>query len=146
MTEEDFRRMALGMRDAIESAHMGHPDFRVNNRIFATLHQDREWGMVNLTPEQQQRFVGEWPQAFTPEKGAWGLKGCTAVRLRAVDEETLGEALTVTVGELGEPDLVVVNGDGETVGVRADSGRCAGLVGGHGVSIPQDWLADAMSH
>ena len=25
----DFRRIVLGMRDAIEGAHMGHPDFRI---------------------------------------------------------------------------------------------------------------------
>jgi hypothetical protein len=95
MTAEDFRRIALGMKDAIESAHMGHPDFRVNNRIFATLHHDHAWGMVNLTPEQQQRFIRASPKAFVPEPGAWGRQGCTAVRLDAVDEETLGEALTL---------------------------------------------------
>jgi hypothetical protein len=95
ITAEDFRRIALAMKDAVESAHMGHPDFRVNNRIFATLHHDHEWGMVKLTPEQQQRFVREWPDVFVPEKGAWGLQGGTAVKLKAVDEETLGEALTL---------------------------------------------------
>ena len=95
MTADDFRRIALGMKDALESAHMGHPDFRVNNRIFATLHDDNEWGMVKLTPEEQQRFVADAPGAFVPEKGAWGLQGCTAVRLAAVDEEMLGEAMTL---------------------------------------------------
>ncbi len=74
---------------------MGHPDFRVKGRIFATLHPDHEWGMVKLTPDEQQRFVREAPEAFVPEKGAWGLQGCTAVRLDAVDEETLGEAMTL---------------------------------------------------
>ena len=78
MTHDDFRRIALGMKDAVEGAHMGHPDFRVGNRIFATLHADNEWGMVNLTPEQQQRFMEEAPTAFVPVKGAWGLLGCTA--------------------------------------------------------------------
>ena len=39
-TETEFRRIALGMKDAVEGAHMGHPDFRVNGRIFATLHAD----------------------------------------------------------------------------------------------------------
>ena len=71
---DDFRRIALGMKDAAESAHMDHPDFRVGNRIFATLHADNEWGMVILTPEQQQRFMEEAPKAFVPEKGAWGLR------------------------------------------------------------------------
>jgi hypothetical protein len=95
MTADDFRRIALGMEGAIESAHMGHPDFRVGNRIFATLHADLEWGMVRLTPEQQQRVVAESGRDFVPEKGAWGVEGCTAVRLGTVDEEAVGEAMTL---------------------------------------------------
>ena len=95
MSPKDFRRIALGLEDAIESAHMGHPDFRVNGRIFATLHHDRQWGMVKLTPDQQQKFVREHPTTFEPENGAWGRAGCTAVRLNAVDEDTLGEAMTM---------------------------------------------------
>lgn len=92
---EDFRRLALGMKDAIEGAHMGHPDFRVNGKIFATLHPDQQWGMVKLTPEQQQHFVQQAPATFAPEKGAWGRQGCTAVRLDAADEDSLGEAMTL---------------------------------------------------
>jgi len=49
-TDTDFRRVALALTDAVESAHMGHPDFRVNGRIFATLHADMKFGMVALTP------------------------------------------------------------------------------------------------
>ena len=95
MHANDFRRMALGMKGAVESAHMGHPDFRVANRIFATLHHDRAFGMVKLTPDQQEQLMREHPEAFTPETGAWGLSGCTRVRLAAVEEEALGEALTL---------------------------------------------------
>jgi hypothetical protein len=95
MTAKDFRRIALGLDGAIEGAHMGHPDFRINNRIFATLKHDNEWGMVILPPEQQETFVRENPGTFTPEKGAWGRAGCTAVRLQSVEEDTLGEALTI---------------------------------------------------
>ena len=95
MTDQDFRRIALGMKEAVESSHMDHPDFRVHNRIFATLHGDLKWGMVKLTPAQQERFVGDDGDAFVPEKGAWGLQGCTAVKLAIVDEEMLGEAMTL---------------------------------------------------
>lgn len=91
----DFRRIVLGLREVIESAHMEHPDFRVNGRIFATLSQDESRGMVVLTPEQQAWFVREHAAAFQPESGAWGRSGCTRVQLRSVDEETLGEALTL---------------------------------------------------
>ena len=96
MTADGFRRIALGLEGARESAHHGHPDFRVAGRIFATLgYPDRKWGMVNLTPGQQRTWVSEHPDAFVPVKGKWGEQGSTTVRLGAVDEETLGEALTL---------------------------------------------------
>lgn len=95
MTDSDFRRIALGMTGAVERAHMGHPDFRRDGRIFASLHDDRAWGMVKLTPDQQQEFLRDAPSAFKPESGAWGRQGCTAVRLAAVDEDVLGAALTL---------------------------------------------------
>ena len=87
--------MVLAMKDTVEGAHMGHPDFRVGGRIFATIHPDPKSAMVALTPEQQQRFVADAPGVFVPEKGAWGLQGMTAVNLKLVDEEMLGEALTL---------------------------------------------------
>jgi hypothetical protein len=80
-----FRRIALAMDDAVEGAHMGHPDFRVKNRIFATLHPDHKFGMVKLTSDQQQKFVRENPGVFAPENGAWGRAGCTSVRLDSAD-------------------------------------------------------------
>lgn len=92
---KDFRRIVLGLPDTIESAHMGHPDFRLNGRIFATLNHDQTHGMVVLTPDQQERFVREHPSAFLLESGAWGRSGCTRVRLESVDEEALGEAVTL---------------------------------------------------
>jgi hypothetical protein len=91
----DFRRIVLHLPDTLESAHMGHPDFRVNGRIFASLNDDGTRGMVVLTPDQQERFVGENPSVFQPESGAWGRSGCTRVHLASVEEETLGEALTL---------------------------------------------------
>jgi hypothetical protein len=95
LSSKDFRRIALGMPDSIEGAHMGHPDFRSHGRIFATLHHDQLSGMVKLTPEQQRKFVLENSDAFAPENGAWGREGCTRVRLHSVDEDTLGEAMTL---------------------------------------------------
>jgi len=95
MTAQGFRRLALALEGAIEGAHMGHPDFRVDKRVFASLHSDNQSGMVKLTPDQQSMFVEEHPAAFAPEAGAWGLSGYTRVVLKMVDEEALGEALTL---------------------------------------------------
>lgn len=94
MTSDEFRRIALALPEASENSHMGHPDFRKNGKIFATLqYPDENWGMVKLPPEQQNNFVQLHPKAFKPVKGAWGRQGCTSVLLEAVDENTLREAL-----------------------------------------------------
>jgi hypothetical protein len=93
-----FRRIALSLTDAVEQSHHGHPDFRVHGRIFATLgYPDTGWGMVALTPEQQAEYIRSHASVFEPAAGAWGLQGATMVKLGAVslDEETLGEALTM---------------------------------------------------
>jgi hypothetical protein len=90
-----FRRIALALEGAWEGAHMGHPDFRIDKRIFASLHPDNEHGMVKLTPDQQAAFIEDHPTVFSPEAGAWGRNGCTRVILASIDENTLGEALTL---------------------------------------------------
>jgi hypothetical protein len=95
MTPDDFRRIALRMDGAVEGAHMNHPDFRVHGKIFATLAPDGLRGMVTLTPGQQRECIAANPDAFEPASGAWGRQGCTMVRLASVDEETVGEAMTL---------------------------------------------------
>jgi hypothetical protein len=95
MTARDFRRIALGMDGAIEASHMDHPDFRVNGKIFATIHADHVHGMVKLTPEQQDRFMREHPTMFHPAAGAWGRQGSTMVTFAHATEDVLGEAMTM---------------------------------------------------
>ena len=95
MTPNEFRRIALKMNGATEGAHMGHPDFRANGKIFATLYPDGASGMVKLTPDQQQDFLRADSLAFAPASGAWGRQGCTTVRLESVAEDMLGEAMTL---------------------------------------------------
>lgn len=94
LTIDGFRRLALSLPEVVEDEHMGHPDFRVRGRIFATLgFPDAEWGMVKLTPEQQDAFVDSAPKVFRPVKGGWGRGGATNVRLGAASERTLRPAL-----------------------------------------------------
>lgn len=99
MTVAEFRRLALSMPEASENAHMGHPDFRVDGKIFATLQPDKGLGMVKLTPEQQRGFVLAEPDSFTPVQGAWGRQGCTYVRLAKCNAGTLTEAMKLAWSE-----------------------------------------------
>lgn len=95
MTADDFREIALSLDGVIESAHMNHPDFRVNGRIFATLHTNDTFGMVKLAPEEQRELMRTHPKMFEPSAGAWGRQGCTNVRLAAADRATVRAAMTL---------------------------------------------------
>ena len=94
MTVDDFRRLALSLPEASESAHMGHPDFRVEGRIFATVgYPDDKSGMVKITPEQQNKFLKEAPGVFAPCSGVWGQRGATNVHLPTAKVGLLRTAL-----------------------------------------------------
>ena len=83
MTANKFRSLALSFPGVVESAHMRHPDFRVEGKIFATLgYPDEECGMVGLTPAQQQEFLKKAPSVFAPYSGVWGRRGASQVRLK----------------------------------------------------------------
>lgn len=104
MSVQTFRRLCLSMPEAVEGEHMDHPDFRVKNKIFATLmpHKrgERErWGMVKLTPAQQKKFIAAHPESISPVPGGWGLRGMTRIRLSPAsaaiaDQATMRHAIT----------------------------------------------------
>lgn len=89
-----FRQIALSFPETEERVHMHHPDFRVDGKIFATLgYPDNSWGMVKLTPEQQEELMNEEPGVFVPAAGAWGRKGSTTVHLKSAEKATVRRAL-----------------------------------------------------
>ncbi len=95
MTNEDYRRLALALPEAVEGAHMNHPDFRVRGKIFATLWPKERRGVVKLTPEQQAAVLVAEPAGFWPVPGGWGRRGATNVDLDVVSEQSVREALTL---------------------------------------------------
>lgn len=104
MTPDAFRRIALALVGATESAHMDHPDFRVGGKIFASLgYPDEHWGMLKITPEQQANFVGQAPTIFQPVKGAWGRQGSTNVHLPSARVAPVREAMAAAWGNLANP-------------------------------------------
>lgn len=88
MTEADFRALALSLPGVVEASHMGHADFRVGGKIFATLPGEGR-GMVKLRPAQQAEALAAKPTVFQAANGAWGRQGCTYVRLAGVTPKAL---------------------------------------------------------
>jgi hypothetical protein len=104
MTAEQFRKIALGIPEAIELSHMNHPDFRLYGKIFASLGApDESWAMVKLTPAQQSSFLKKAPKAFKPCNGAWGRQGCTNVHLASASQTVLRAAISAAAKNMQPP-------------------------------------------
>jgi hypothetical protein len=74
---------------------MDHPDFRVAGKIFATLaYPDKSYGMVKLSPLDQDKFDGSAPEVFTPVPGYWGKNGATQVHLKKATKALVKPAMT----------------------------------------------------
>ena len=93
MTEAGFRRIALQMPEAVQGSHMGHADFRVGGKIFATCGFKKGFAVLLLTPEQQAGMVEDAPDIFMPVPGGWGKSGSTMVALANITPALLEPAL-----------------------------------------------------
>lgn len=92
MDDASFRRLALALPGAEERSHFGKADFRVRNRIFASLPEPTR-GVIKLTPDEQRMMAEAEPGNFAPINGGWGRQGWTSIDLANADEPTLAGAL-----------------------------------------------------
>jgi hypothetical protein len=88
----DFRRLALALPETEEKSHFGTADFRVRNKIFATL-KNATAGVVKLTREQQEMLVVAEANIFSAVPGGWGRRGWTRIDCAAADEAAVRSAL-----------------------------------------------------
>ena len=72
MTANEFRELILALPGTVEGSHMRHADFRSHGRIFATLgYPDNNWGMIKLSPPEQQSMIEMHPHIFEKANCAW---------------------------------------------------------------------------
>lgn len=94
MTEAEFRRAALSFPGATEGAHMGHPDFRVAGKVFASLGYPKKGSAtVIVSPFDQDLLLQNHPASFAPAAGAWGRSGSTTIALRTAPRAAVKVAL-----------------------------------------------------
>lgn len=105
MTAEEFRELALSLPGTEERSHMQHPDFRVGGKIFSTLGPDLSWGMLKLSPAEQQSFMRIDP-AFKPASGKWGEGGATIVTLAEANEHNIHEGMLAAWKNIAPADLL----------------------------------------
>jgi hypothetical protein len=88
-TVDDFRRLALDLPETEEKAHMGHPDFRVRNRIFAALRPDDGVGVVKTTREEMEALVEATPAVY--EARPWGPTSWLRIWLDGADIDEVAD-------------------------------------------------------
>lgn len=95
ITQPRYRALALALPEAAESSHFDVADFRVRNKIFATLREADGRAVVKLTPDQQRLLAETMPGVVSPISGGWGLKGWTLLDLAAASEDDARHLLEI---------------------------------------------------
>jgi predicted DNA-binding protein (MmcQ/YjbR family) len=92
VTAARVRELVAGLAGAHESAHHGHPDFRVRKKIFATLSEAEDHAALRLTHLEARELATSQPAVFRlvsdREPIAW-----VSVLLEAVADDELSDLL-----------------------------------------------------
>ena len=87
VTEAKAREIALEMPEGVESSHHDTPDFRVNKKIYATIHKDNI--MVLKLPKEEQLALAEAHPDIFDISGGWAKHGWTHVHLKEIKADAL---------------------------------------------------------
>jgi len=106
VTTTTARQLALSLPEAEEKKHFHLPDFRVKNKIFASLHEDKNLIMVKLNVMDQSVFCSFDKSIIYPVPGGWGKKGATFINLKKVKKEMLIDAITCAWKSVASKQMV----------------------------------------
>ena len=86
------RELVASLPGAVESAHHGHPDFRVQKKIFATLSEAEDRAALRLTQLEARELAARQPATFrlVSDREPYAY---VSVRLDAVAEEEFADLL-----------------------------------------------------
>ena len=106
MSIETVRKIALLLPESEESLHFNLPAFKVSKKIYATIHENKNFMMVKLSLPDQFVFCSFNKEIFSPVPGGWGRHGSTFVDFKKVKKKLLTEALTAAWKNVASPKLV----------------------------------------
>ena len=103
---EQARKAALSLPETEEKPHFHLTSFRIKNKIFATIHADKNYVMVKLSAIDQSVFCAYNKEVIFPVPGGWGKKGATFIDLKKVKKSMLLDALSTAWKTTAPPKLV----------------------------------------
>ncbi|MGZ8550081.1 MAG: MmcQ/YjbR family DNA-binding protein [Chitinophagaceae bacterium] len=89
------KQLALSLPEVEEKSHFEKPDFRVKNKVFAVLHEDKSIMVVKLSLTDQSVFCAFDASIIYAVPGGWGRKGWTMINLKKVKKSMLLDALSM---------------------------------------------------
>jgi hypothetical protein len=104
---DEAKKSALALPEVEEKSHFDKPDFRVKNKIFAVIHEDKDCMMVKLSAIDQSVFCAFDEAIIYPVPGGWGRQGATMINLKKVKKAMLPDALTTAWKTVAPPKLVI---------------------------------------
>ncbi|MES1223672.1 MAG: MmcQ/YjbR family DNA-binding protein [Bacteroidota bacterium] len=108
VTIADARKTALSLPGVEEKSHFEKPDFRVKNKIFAVIHEDKNFMMVKLSAIDQDVFCSYNKEIIFPVPGGWGRQGATFINLKKVKKPMFADALTTAWKTVAPPKMVAI--------------------------------------
>lgn len=108
LTHDDIRRVALALPEAYEAAHFDIPSFRVNGKIFCTIHLDHPRIMLKLDREDQLNLSDG--EVIEPVPGKWGEHGSTFVWFEKLAPERLPGLMRMAWANVAPKRLVRATG------------------------------------
>lgn len=93
VSTEAFRQLALSFEEVEEQPHFEKTSFRINKKIFVTLHEKNKKAVVKLTVVDQSVFCSFDKTVIYPVPGKWGLRGWTMIELKTVRKRMLTDAV-----------------------------------------------------
>jgi hypothetical protein len=105
ITIQQARQLTLSLPEAEEKSHFQRPDFRIKNKVFATLHEDKQAMVVKFNLIDQSVFCSFDKTVIYPVPGGWGRQGWTFINLKKIKKEMLKDALTTAWKTIAPPKL-----------------------------------------
>ena len=90
---EQARKAALSFPETEEKPHFDLTSFRIKNKIFATIHADKNHMMVKLSAIDQSVFCSYDKDVIFPVPGGWGKLGATFINLKKVKKTMFLDAI-----------------------------------------------------
>jgi hypothetical protein len=92
---DNFRQIALSFPGVTEEPHFEKPSFRFNGKVFATIWESENRGMIRLSVIDQSVYCDYDASVFFPVPGGWGRQGATMVELKNAKKAILKEAMAI---------------------------------------------------